>query len=143
MSDRNIQAGKIPIHALLATGATHHQLIREGCRCDANLVVETGTARDPHHMAVLVGYGATCVYPYLAYECIEGMIQTGELQSSDSEQLQQDYRRGINKGLLKILSKMGISTITSYRGAQLFEIVGLHDEVVEQCFKGTTVAYKV
>ena len=138
LSDKDIEAGKVPVHALLATGATHHELIRKGCRCDANLVIETGTARDPHHMAVLVGYGATCVYPYLAYECIEGMIQTGELQSDDSEQLHQNYRRGINKGLLKILSKMGISTITSYRGAQLFEIVGLHDEVVEQCFNGTT-----
>ncbi len=138
LSDRNIEAGKLPMHALLATGATHHALIKAGCRSDANLVVETGTARDPHHIAVLVGYGATCVYPYLAHESIDGMVATGELSSENVEKLHQDYRRGINKGLLKILSKMGISTITSYRGAQLYEIVGLHDEVVDQCFTGTT-----
>ncbi len=138
LSDRQISKDKIPVHALLATGATHHELIRQGCRCDANLVIDTGTARDPHHMAVLVGYGATCVHPYLAYESIDGMIESGELSAENAEQMLQNYRRGINKGLMKILSKMGISTITSYRGAQLFEIVGLHDEVVDQCFSGTT-----
>jgi len=89
-------------------------------------------------MAVLVGYGATCVHPYLAYETIDGMIKSKTLDEDKAEQYIQDYRRGINKGLLKILSKMGISTITSYRGAQLFEIVGLHDEVVDLCFNGTT-----
>ncbi|MBX2823341.1 MAG: glutamate synthase large subunit, partial [Gammaproteobacteria bacterium] len=137
LSDREITQGKIPVHALLATGAVHHAMIREGVRCDANLVIESGVARDSHHVAVLVGYGATCVYPYLAYESINGMIRRGEM-SGDPQQLEQDYRKGINKGLLKILSKMGISTVTSYRGAQLYEIVGLHDEVVDLCFTGTT-----
>jgi len=138
LSDRDIATSVLPVHALLATGAVHHALIQSGCRCDANIVVETGTARDSHQVAVLVGYGATCVYPYLAYECIQGMARSGELSSEDTPQLEQNYRKGINKGLMKILSKMGISTISSYRGAQLYEIVGLHSSVVAQCFTGTT-----
>ena len=137
LSDRNLQADKLPVHALLATGAVHHALIENGLRCDSNIVVETGTARDPHHMAVLVGYGATCVYPYLSYEIIQGMVRRNELNSNDLPKLEQNYRKGINKGLLKVLSKMGISTVASYRGAQLFEVVGLHDEIVNRCFKGT------
>ncbi len=138
LSDKNIRQGTLPVHALLATGAVHHKLIEVGLRCDANIVVATGTARDPHHIAVLVGYGATCVYPYLSYECIQGMVRRGELDGKDSALMERNYRKGINKGLLKVLSKMGISTIASYRGAQLFEIVGLHDEIVNQCFIGST-----
>jgi len=138
LSDRNIAAGQLPVHALLATGATHHGLIAAGCRCDANLVVETGTARDSHQVAVLVGYGATCVYPYLAYESIQGMVRSGELGDGDIPLLEQNYRKGINKGLMKILSKMGISTVSSYRGAQLYEIVGLASPVVDFCFVGST-----
>ncbi len=138
LSDRNITADQVPVHALLATGAVHHRLINEGLRCDANLIIETGTARDPHHIAVLLGYGATCVYPYLSYDTIQGMIRRNDIGSSDLPKLEQNYRKGINKGLLKVLSKMGISTIASYRGAQLFEIVGLHDSVVDRCFTGTT-----
>lgn len=138
LSDRDLASNMLPVHALLATGAVHHALINADCRCDANLVVDTGTARDSHQIAVLVGYGATCVYPYLAYESIQGMTRTGELPTTDIPQLEQNYRKGINKGLMKILSKMGISTVSSYRGAQLYEIVGLHSSVVDLCFKGTT-----
>jgi glutamate synthase (NADPH/NADH) large chain len=138
LSDRNIAPGRIPVHALLATGAVHHRLIREGLRCDANIVVETGTARDPHHMAVLIGYGATAVFPYLAYACIQDMQRSGEISMKDCAALMHNYRKGINKGLFKVTSKMGISTISSYRGAQLFESVGLHQEVVDLCFNGTT-----
>ena len=137
LSDRAVAADTLPIHALLATGAVHHRLIREGLRCDANIVVETATARDPHHFAVLIGYGATAIYPYLAYEALLDMVRTGEI-AGDRSQLLQNYRKGINKGLYKIISKMGISTINSYRGAQLFESVGLHREVVDLCFTGTT-----
>jgi glutamate synthase (NADPH) large chain len=137
LSDRGIAKGRIPIHALLATGAVHHHLIQEGLRCDANIVAETGTARDPHHFAVLIGYGATAVYPYLAYQCLHDMIGRGEIQGVDAVRLVHNYRLAINKGLYKILSKMGISTVTSYRGAQLFEIVGLHREVVDLCFFGS------
>jgi len=138
ISDRELVTGLLPVHALLATGAVHHALIKAGCRCDANIVVETGTARDSHQVAVLVGYGATCVFPYLAYESIHGMSRRGEVPDTDVPQLEQNYRKGINKGLMKILSKMGISTISSYRGAQLYEIVGLHSSVVDLCFCGTT-----
>ncbi|WP_018232855.1 glutamate synthase large subunit [Thioalkalivibrio thiocyanodenitrificans] len=135
LSDRNVREDRLPMHALLATGAVHHRLIREGLRCDANIVVETGTARDPHHFAVLIGYGATAIFPYLAYESLQGMVDTREIPEANVDVLAQNYRKGINKGLFKIISKMGISTIASYRGAQLFEIVGLDDSVVELCFK--------
>ena len=138
LSDRAIANDKIPVHALLATGAVHHRLIDEGLRCDANIIVETGTARDSHHYAVLLGYGATAIYPYLAYECIIGMQLSNEIEERNSIELMRNYRKGIDKGLYKITSKMGISTISSYRGAQLFESVGLHDDVVEMCFRGTT-----
>jgi len=137
LSDRAIAEGRLPVHALLATGAVHHRLIREGLRCDANLIVETATARDSHHFACLIGYGATAIYPYLAYESLQGMVERGEIQDRDSAALANAYRKGIGKGLYKIMSKMGISTIASYRGSQLFEIVGLHEEVVNRCFPGT------
>ena len=138
LSDKDLKASLLTLPALLATGAVHHALIKAGCRCDANIIVETGSARDSHQLAVLVGYGATAVYPYLAYESIHGMCRSGEIVTDDAAQLEQNYRKGINKGLMKILSKMGISTIASYRGAQLYEIVGLHSSVVDLCFCGTT-----
>ncbi len=136
LSDRNLSANRLPIHALFATGAVHHALIDAGLRCKTNIVVETGTVRDAHQMACLIGYGATAVYPYLAYQSIIELVQSGEVKCKVNEALQH-YRKGINKGLLKVLSKMGISTIASYRGAQLFEAVGVHGDVVELCLKGT------
>ena len=139
LSDRELRPGAVPIHALLATGAVHHHLVRAGLRCDCNLLVETGTARDPHHFACLIGYGATAIYPYLAYECLNDLARSGRLRGGleSARQLGRSYRRGIRKGLFKIMSKMGISTIASYRGAALFEIVGLHEEVVARCFPGS------
>ncbi len=137
LSDRDIAQGKLPIPAAMATGAVHHRLIDKGLRCDANIVVETGSARDSHHFAVLIGFGATAVYPYLSYEILGDLINTGELLA-DPIQAHKAYRKGINKGLLKILSKMGISTVASYRGSQLFEAIGLSDEVVDLCFKGVS-----
>jgi len=136
LSDRQVAPDRVPVHALLATGAVHHKLIQEGLRCDANIVVETATARNPHEFAVLIGYGATAIYPWLAYECLMDLQRTGEIKGPGCGELMHNYRKGINKGLYKIISKMGISTIASYRGAQLFESVGLHDEVVELCFRG-------
>jgi glutamate synthase (NADPH/NADH) large chain len=116
----------------------HHHLVRAGLRSACNLIVETGTARDPHQIACLVGYGASAVFPYLAYQCLHDMTRTGEIKADYVErQLGRSYRRGVRKGLLKIMSKMGISTVASYRGAQLFEIIGLHEAVVERCFAGT------
>ncbi len=138
LSDRNIAQDTAPVHAALATGAVHHHLITEGERCNANIVVQTATARDPHHFAVLLGYGATAIYPYLAYEAINDMVDSGEIVEQDTFKLAENYRKGINKGMYKVMSKMGISSVSSYRGAQLFEIVGLHDDVVELCFRATT-----
>ena len=135
LSDRYIEKGKLPVHALLATGAVHHHLVRLGLRCDSNIIVETGVARDPHHFACLIGYGATAVYPYLVYQSLHDLSRRTK---SAQPQLGRSYRRGIRKGLFKIMSKMGISSISSYRGAQLFEIVGLNSEIVDLCFKGTT-----
>ena len=136
LSDRYLDKGKLPVHALLATGAVHHHLVGAGLRCDTNIIVETGVARDSHHIACLIGYGATMVYPYLVYQSLHDIARRGNLDRQ--QQLGRSYRRGIRKGLFKIMSKMGISSISSYRGAQLFEIVGLNDEVVQRCFKGTT-----
>jgi glutamate synthase (NADPH/NADH) large chain len=136
LSDRSIDRGKLPIPALFAVGAVHHALIAAGLRCDANIVAETGSARDPHQIACLIGYGATAVYPYLAYQSILHMARTGEIAIAPEKALA-NYRKGIDKGLLKVMSKMGISAIASYRGAQLFEAVGLHEEVVGLCLRGT------
>jgi len=138
LSDRDLTSAQLPIHALLATGAVHQHLIKAGLRCDANLIVETATARDPHHFGVLLGYGATAIYPYLAYACLNDLLNTNEIKDKKHADLCRSYRKGINKGLFKIISKMGISTIASYRGAQLFEIVGLNDAVVDKCFTATT-----
>lgn len=139
LTDLDIQPGLVTIPAVMATGAVHHRLIREGLRTETNIIVETATARDPHHFAVLFGYGATAVYPYLAYESIQDMLRTRELDNATPvSKYIKNYRKGINKGLLKIMSKMGISTLPSYRGSQLFETVGLSTEVVSLCFPGTT-----
>ena len=135
LSDRSIEKGRLPVHSLLAAGAVHHHLIKQGLRADANIVVETASARDSHQIACLLGFGATAVYPYLAYSVLEELIRCGEVLGEPSI-CYKNYRKGINKGLLKIMSKMGISAVSSYRGAQLFEAVGLAREVVDTSFCG-------
>ena len=135
LSDRNIEKGKIPANAIMVTGAVHHHLINVGLRADANLIIETGLVRDSHQLAVLLGFGATAVYPYLAYNVIADLVDKGDLLG-DPLYAKNNFRKSLDKGLLKILSKMGISTVSSYRGAQLFEAVGLSEEVVELCFTG-------
>lgn len=135
LSDKDLAPGQLPINAFMATGAVHHHLVEKGLRCDSNIIVESGFARDPHHFAVLFGFGATAVHPYLSYQVMTDLINSGEMLM-DPIEAKNNYRKGIGKGLLKILSKMGISTIASYRGAQLFEAIGLSDEVVDLCFKG-------
>ena len=139
LSDRYLVQGRLPVHALLATGAVHHRLVQTGLRCRCNILVETGTARDSHHFACLIGYGATAVYPYMAYQTLFEMMRKGQVDMGGRErrELGRSYRRGIRKGLYKIMSKMGISTVSSYRAAQLFEIVGLGSEVVDLCFLNT------
>ncbi|PSW08897.1 glutamate synthase large subunit [Photobacterium rosenbergii] len=137
LSDRGINAGKLPIPAAMAVGAVQNRLVAEQLRCDANIIIETATARDPHQFAVLLGFGATAVYPYLAYETLGQLVDSGAIAKPYRE-VMLNFRNGINKGLYKIMSKMGISTIASYRCAMLFEAVGLDDEVVELCFKGVS-----
>ena len=137
LSDRGLGESRVPLHSMLATGAVHHHLIRTGLRAECNLIVESGSARDSHHVACLLGFGATAVYPYLAYSVIEDLLSRGELLG-DPQVCQKNFRKGINKGLLKIMSKMGISAVNSYRGAQLFEAVGLDAELVAVAFAGVT-----
>ncbi|WP_334321072.1 glutamate synthase large subunit [Gilliamella apicola] len=137
LSDKNIAADRLPIPAPMALGAVQQRLVEKNLRCDANIIVETGSCRDPHQFAVLIGFGATAIYPYLAYETLAKMVDNGTINKSYREAIL-NYRNGINKGLYKIMSKMGISTVASYRCSKLFEAVGLHKDVVDLCFQGVT-----
>ena len=137
LSDKNINKGQLIIPAPMAVGAVHHKLIEHGLRCDTNLIIETGSARNPHHYAVLLGYGATAIYPYLAFEILNQMVKKNKISIKKYGVCVENYIKGINKGILKIMSKMGISCVSSYRGGQLFEIVGLSNQIVDLCFKDT------
>ena len=136
LSDRAASADRIPIPSLLATAATHHHLIRQGLRTSTGLVVETGEAREVHHFCVLAGYGAEAVNPYLAFETLEQIrVQTGMALSAYD--VRKNYLKAIGKGVMKVMSKMGISTYQSYCGAQIFDAVGLSSGFIEKCFTGT------
>jgi glutamate synthase domain-containing protein 2/glutamate synthase domain-containing protein 3 len=137
LSDRGVDAEGAPIPSLLATAAVHHHLVRAGIRTRTTLIVETAEVREGHHFALLVGYGATAVNPYLAFETIEDMVETGLIGDVTPEEATKNFVKAIEKALLKIISKMGISTLFSYCGAQIFEVVGLSDEVVERYFTRT------
>ncbi|WMC10205.1 glutamate synthase large subunit [Oceanimonas pelagia] len=137
LSDRAIRQDRLPIPAAMAVGAVQRTLVENNLRCDSNIIVETASTRDPHQFAVLLGFGATAIYPYLAYETLARQVADGVLKMPLREALL-NFRNSINKGLYKVMSKMGISTIASYRCSQLFEAIGLHDEVVELCFKGVS-----
>ncbi len=136
ITDRKMDRANIAIPALLALSAIHHHLVRKGLRTSAGLVVETGTAREVHHFAVLAGYGAEAVHPYLAMETLANMAKDlpGELSA---EKAIYNYTKAIGKGLSKIMSKMGISTYMSYCGAQIFEAIGLNKELIDKYFRGT------
>jgi glutamate synthase (NADPH/NADH) large chain len=136
LSDRAVSASRIPMPALLATAAVHHHLIRRGLRTGTGLVVETGEAREVHHFCVLAGYGAEAINPYLAFETLEQIRVQNGLKESPHE-VQKNYLKAVGKGILKVMSKMGISTYQSYCGAQIFDAVGLSSEFVEKCFTGT------
>ncbi len=135
LSDRAIAADTLPIPAAMAVGAVQRTLADNHRRCDTNIIIETASVRDAHHMAVLLGVGATAVYPYLVYESLARLVTEGAIKV-DLRRAIGNYRKAIDKGLLKILSKMGIATIASYRCSQLFEAVGLAREVTERCFPG-------
>ncbi len=138
LSDRNIGPERAPIPSLLAVGAVHHHLVREGTRLQIGLVVETGEAREIHHLATLIGFGAAAVNPYAMFESLYALHRDGRLPDEMSpEEAEQRVIKAIGKGLLKILSKMGISTMRSYTGAQIFEAVGVNREVVDRHFTGT------
>lgn len=133
LSDRDIQKGLIPIPAAMAVGAVQKRLVDEQLRCDSNIIVETASVRDSHQFAVLLGLGATAIYPYMAFETIEQLVEQGQIELTVRQALT-NYCYGIDKGLLKILSKMGISTIASYRCAGLFELIGVNQNIVKLCF---------
>ncbi len=137
ISDRGISKQHAPIPALLATAGVHHHLVREGSRTRCALIVETGEARECHHMALLVGYGAAVINPYVAFETIRQLLLDGELRDLTEEQAIQQYVLACTKGVLKVMSKMGISTLQSYRGAQIFEAVGLEKSFIERYFTWT------
>ncbi|GIS46580.1 MAG: hypothetical protein Ct9H90mP18_09120 [Gammaproteobacteria bacterium] len=135
LSDIGLNDNQMTIPAVMAVGAVHHRLISEGLRCDCNIIVETASTWNSHHFAVLLGYGASAIYPYLALEIINNMIMRNSQDEKIYAQHVNNFIKGINKGLLKIMSKMGISCISSYRGAQLFEIIGLNSNVIDLCFR--------
>jgi glutamate synthase (NADPH/NADH) large chain len=136
LSDRAVSAERVPLPALLATAAVHHHLIRQGLRTSTGIVVETGEAREVHHFCVLAGYGAEAVNPYIAFDTLEQIrVQNGLALSAHD--VQKNYIKAVGKGILKVMSKMGISTYQSYCGAQIFDAVGLSSAFVEKCFTGT------
>ncbi|HKQ46230.1 MAG TPA: glutamate synthase large subunit [Rhizomicrobium sp.] len=136
LSDRAVSAERIPVPALLATAAVHHHLIRQGLRMQTGLVVETGEAREVHHFCVLAGYGAEAINPYLAFETLE-QIRVRQGLSLKPYEVQKNYIKAVGKGVLKVMSKMGISTYQSYCGAQIFDAVGLSSDLIQQYFTGT------
>ncbi|MDP4098964.1 glutamate synthase large subunit [Paenibacillus sp. P96] len=137
LSDRGVDAENAAIPALLAVSSLHHHLIKNGTRTKVSILLESGEPRDIHHYALLLGYGVSAVNPYLAFETLDDMIQQGMLRGVSHEKAVKNYIKAATKGVVKILSKMGISTIQSYRGAQIFEAVGLKQEFVDKYFTWT------
>ncbi len=136
LSDREAGENRIPVPSLLATAAVHNHLIRQGLRMSTGIVVETGEAREVHHFCVLAGYGAEAINPYLAFETIE-QIRTHSRMSKSAAEVKKNYLKAVGKGIMKVMSKMGISTYQSYCGAQIFDAVGLSSGFVDKCFTGT------
>ena len=140
LSDRRTGEDRVPLSSLAACGAVHHHLVRRAKRTRIGIVLETGEAREVHHHCLLIGYGADAINPYLAFEALWDTRAKGLLdpvKHPDDRSVVAAYRKGVAKGMLKVMAKMGISTLQSYKGAQIFEAVGLADEVIEHCFAGT------
>jgi len=140
LSDRAVSENRVPVSTLMATGAVHHHLVKNALRTQIGIVLETGEAREVHHHCLLVGYGADAINPYLAFESLwearrEGLVNSDEF--IDDASVVTAYRKGVAKGMLKVMAKMGISTLHSYKGAQIFEAIGLQDDVIDLCFVGT------
>jgi glutamate synthase (NADPH/NADH) large chain len=137
ISDRGHDEKRAPIPSLLAIGAVHHHLIRSGLRKNCGLIVESGEPREVAHFCLLIGYGAGAVNPYLAYETIGALVRDATIEGVTEEDARKKYVKAIEKGMLKVMSKMGISTLQSYRGAQIFEAIGLNEKLIERYFTGT------
>ncbi len=140
LSDRKVNSDRVPLSSLLACGAVHQHLIRQIKRTRIGLILETGEAREVHHHCLLVGYGADAINPYLAFESLwQARVQDlPEVEEfADDDAVVSAYRKGVAKGMLKVMAKMGISTLQSYKGAQIFEAIGLKDDVIQKCFTGT------
>jgi glutamate synthase (NADPH/NADH) large chain len=135
LSDRAANRDRLPVSALLACGAVHHHLVARAKRSRIGIVLETGEAREVHHHCLLVGYGADGINPYLAYEALAQARAEGQLEPDTD--IVGDYRQAVSKGMLKVMAKMGISTLQSYKGGQIFEALGIADEVIDKCFRGT------
>lgn len=138
LSDRDSDHTRAPIPSLLAVSAVHHHLVRTKERTKVALVVESGDAREVHHIALLIGFGAAAVNPYLAFESIEDLIREGELTGIEPAAAVRNYIKALCKGVVKVMSKMGISTVASYTAAQVFEAIGLDRGVIDEYFTGTT-----
>lgn len=139
LTDRMAGRNYLPISPLLAVGAVHHHLIEKRLRMKVALIIETGEAREVHHLCTLLGYGADAICPYLLFETIRNLNERGLLNTTyDNEKIFYNYTQAVRKGISKVMAKMGISTLQSYKGAQIFEAVGVHEQVIERCFKGTS-----
>jgi len=140
LTDRAISAERVPVSALLACGAVHHHLVARAKRTRIGIVIETGEAREVHHHCLLIGYGADAINPYLAFESLWQALRDGKLDAEtfpDDDAIVAAYRKGVAKGMLKVMAKMGISTLQSYKGAQIFEALGLGEDIIDRCFVGT------
>jgi glutamate synthase (NADPH/NADH) large chain len=148
LSDRGVSAERVPVSSLLAVGAVHHHLIRQTKRTQIGIILESGEAREVHHHCLLIGYGADGINPYLAFEALWQAQRDGLLppkkdgQPYSDDEIVHSYQKSVAKGMLKVMSKMGISTLQSYKGAQIFEAVGLNSDVIEKCFVGTASRIK-
>ncbi|PPA69271.1 glutamate synthase large subunit [Jeotgalibacillus proteolyticus] len=138
LSDRGVSAQKAAIPALLAVSGLHHHLIRKGTRTKVSILIESGEPREVHHFAMLLGYGAEAINPYLAFDSVRDLIDKGEIAIDSLDKAVESYISSVTDGVIKILSKMGISTIQSYRGAQIFEAVGIHMDVIDKYFTRTS-----
>jgi glutamate synthase (NADPH/NADH) large chain len=136
LSDRNTSDTQAALPSLLLVSAVHHHLVAQHLRTSAALVIETGDAREVHHVALLIGFGASAVCPYLAYESIDALVESGELNDLSAFEARYQYGKALNKGIVKTMSKMGVSTVAGYIGSQLFEAVGVSDEVLSRYFPG-------
>jgi glutamate synthase (NADPH/NADH) large chain len=137
LSDRKIEKNRATISSLLASSALHRHLVACSERTQVGIIVETGEAREVHHFCLMTGFGADAINPYLAFEALWQARRDQLIESESDEAIIAAYRKGVGKGMLKVMAKMGISTLESYKGAQIFEAVGLAQEVMDKCFFGT------